>query len=737
MQEPLNTDSSGVFWRNSLAAKFVSLAVVLVFVLMSLGAYINYRSQVKANINNLKTQSAMLGGFMSSIAQASLLSYNYSALNNDMQEIGDGEDVVYAAVLSPKGKALASYIQKHHVLVSELISEKNEVDVPRIIAQLNRNPEIIHQRYPIVSGKKILGNFVVGISKMRMQAQSRNQLFNAILMSALFSVLLGFGIFIVFRTYALRPILQLLQGAYRVTAGDLEQQVRVYSPDELGRLAVTFNQMMKHIGQSNHEKDSALVQIREMNLLLEQRVEQRTRELEIANQKLEKLALHDSLTNLPNRFCIQDNLNRGIADAKLSGSAFAVIMMDLDGFKEINDTLGHDCGDQLLVEVGRRLQSVLRPTDLIGRLGGDEFAILLPDTDEKGAKVVAGKMQDALESSFNLADIAFSIGASFGIAAYPRHGNTTSILLKAADVAMYHAKHNKLGYCIYNPISDTHTPDRLSLIVELRDAISNNELMLFYQPKLDLTTRKIVGLEALLRWQHGERGFIPPVEFVPMAEQSGLIRQLTYWVISTALLQLDAWHRAGLEVGISLNLSMHNLQDPDFPMQLAQLLDQTNVDNRFIQFEITESVIMSNQAQVMGVLAVLSKMGVSFAIDDFGIGYSSLGTLKRLQVHELKIDKSFVMDMASDTDDEAIVHSIIDMAHTLGLNVTAEGVENEIIMGQLEKLHCNMIQGYHISRPLPPDRITQLLRQNDNNSSEIKKGEARLTVVKGSNNTPS
>lgn len=733
MQEHLNTDSVGVFWRNSLAAKFVSLTVVVVFILMSISAYINYRSQVSANISNLKSRNVMLGSFMASIAQEALLSYDYNTLNHYMQEIGDGEDVVYAAILSPNGSSLSSYIQKRNVFVSELISDQNEIDIRHIISSLNRNQEIIHQRYPIVFEKKVLGNFIIGISKARIQAESQNQLFSAILASTLFSVLLGFGIFIVFRFYTLRPIQQLVQGAHRVSIGDLDQDVKVYSPDELGRLTDTFNLMMKRIRRTNQEKDEMLNQIREMNLSLERRVEQRTRDLEMANQKLEKLALHDSLTNLPNRFCVQDNLNRGIADAKLSGSIFSVIMMDLDRFKEINDTLGHDCGDQLLVEVGRRLQSVLRPTDLVGRLGGDEFAILLPDTDDKGAKVVAGKVQDSLDLPFYVADMTFSIGVSIGIASYPKHGNTTSILLKAADVAMYHAKHNKLGYCIYNPISDTYTPDRLSLIMELRDAIHNNDLMLFYQPKLELGKKKIVGLEALLRWQHRDRGFIPPAEFIPMAEQSGLIRQLTYWVISTALLQLEAWHRVGLDVSISINLSMHNLQDPDFPTQLAQLLDQTAVDNRFIQFEITESVIMSNPAQVMGVLAVLGKMDVSFAIDDFGTGYSSLSTLKRLQVHEIKIDKSFVMDMAKDSDDEAIVHSIIDMAHTLGLDVTAEGVENEIIMRRLKKLRCNMIQGYHISRPLPPDRITQLLRQAENHPAGIKKGEARLTVIKGKN----
>ena len=731
MSQQNNINTAPLFWRNSLAGKFISVTVVIVFILMGIYAYVNFQSQQAATIDNLKTQNAMLGNFVASIAPQALRSYDYASLNEYMQEIGDGEDVVYSAIFSPDGKALTSYVQRRNAYIADLVSAKHQVDIKHIIEVLNKNPDIIQQRYPILSEKNVLGNFIIGLSKQRADALTRDRLLGTILASSIFSILLGFGIYIVFRIYTLKPILQLVQGVHRISKGSYGEEVRVTSQDELGRLANTFNQMMRHIRHTIAEKDAALHQFQELNQSLVQRVTQRTRELEIAGQKLEKLALHDSLTNLPNRFCIQDNLNRGIANAKLTGSIFTVIMMDLDRFKEINDTLGHDCGDQLLVEVGRRLQSVLRPTDLIGRLGGDEFAILLPDTDESGATTVVHKMLQALEPPFNLADMAFNVGASFGIATYPKHGITTSVLLKSADVAMYQAKHNKLGYCIYNPISDVNTPDRLSLMTELRDAIQNDELALFYQPKVNLATHQIVGVEALLRWQHKERGFIPPGEFIPMAEQSGLIRQLTYWVISTALMQLEAWHRANMHISISINLSMHNLQDADFPGQLAQLLDQTNVENRHIQFEITESVIMSNPAHVMGVLASLGKMNVSFAIDDFGTGYSSLSTLKRLTVQDIKIDKSFVMDMATDLDDEAIVHSIIDMAHTLGLTVTAEGVESETTVNQLLKLGCDMIQGYHISRPLPPERVTHLLRNVWPGLSENRSGESGLTVIRG------
>ena len=385
-------------------------------------------------------------------------------------------------------------------------------------------------------------------------------------------------------------------------------------------------------------------------------------------------------------------------------------MMDLDRFKDINDTLGHDCGDQLLVKVGKRLQQVLRPVDIIGRLGGDEFAILLRETDEEGACNVARKILTGLEPSFYVSDMAFSIGASLGIACYPQHGATESALLKAADIAMYHAKHNKLGYYVYNPVADSNSPDKLSMMVELRDAINENSLELYYQPKVNLELQQIVGVEALLRWHHKERGFIPPGEFIPMAEQSGLIRRLTSWVVATAVQQLERWHREGIHISMSINLSMHNLQDPDFPAELASILEQTYVPNHYLIFEITESVIMSNPDYVMDVLLKLGRMKVSFAIDDFGTGYSSLSTLKKLPVHELKVDKSFVMDMADDPDDEAIVHSIIDMARTLGLRVTAEGVESAAVTQQLIRLGCDLIQGYYIRRPLPAEQLQALLQ---------------------------
>lgn len=698
------------FWKHSLAAKFVVITMLVVFVLMGISTYVNYQSQKKTIYDNIRLQSEILGNFVSSITPHAILSYDFDELNDYMTELSHGEDIVYALIVSQDGKAMTSYIDRRNHIVKDAEALVTSKDVQVFIAGLSKNENIIQQSFPIIFENNILGYFKVGISKSRMESIFREKLITQVVIGSVFTMLLGLCLYIIFRVYAMRPIRSLVQGAQRIASGKLEKAVDVLSSDELGHLSHAFNQMMRKLKLNISEKDSALRTVQELNQSLEERVEERTKALEIANKKLEVLAHNDSLTSLPNRFSIQTRLSKCITDAKRNGKPFSVIMMDLDRFKEINDSLGHDCGDQLLIEVSLRLKEILRPSDSVGRLGGDEFAILLPDADEHGATIVARKVNSALEAPFYLAEMAFSVSASVGIAVFPRHGTSSSKLLKAADVAMYYAKNNRLGLYVYDPVADSNTPDRLSLMGELRQAIHQDELELYYQPKVDLAKESIIGVEALLRWVHPERGFIPPDEFIPMAEQSGLIRPLTYWVISNALQQLDKWHKAGIYISVSINLSMHNLQDMDFPSQLKILLRSTPVANSYIQFEITESAVMSNTEYVMEVLRNLGELEAKFAIDDFGTGYSSLSMLKKLPVHELKIDKSFVMDMASDSDDEAIVHSIIDMGHTLGLSVIAEGVENDTVMRQLIRLGCDMIQGYYISRPLPAPEITQMLQ---------------------------
>ena len=424
----------------------------------------------------------------------------------------------------------------------------------------------------------------------------------------------------------------------------------------------------------------------------------------------EYLALHDSLTGLPNRSLFHERAGQAILVAKREGWNVAVMIMDLDRFKEINDTLGHHHGDLVLQEIGNRLEPLLRESDTVARLGGDEFAVLLPHVvDAKATLQVADKIQQALEKPFYIQGLALDIDASVGIAICPNHGKDVHALLRRADVAMYVAKQTGTGRRIYTEEIDHNTPDKLGLGGDLRNAIERNELVLHYQPLVGLKDDKVRNVEALVRWVHPEQGILPPTEFIAIAERGGLIGPLTKSVLSTALRQCHAWDRAGLNVNVAVNLSVRNLLDPRFPNEVSRLLKKWQVDPIRLELEITESSIMADPARAMEVLTVLHNLGVRLAVDDFGTGYSSLSSLKRLPIDAVKIDKTFIQNMQNDENDLLIVQSIIELAHNLGLEVVAEGVESPEIADMLKLLKCDFIQGWHKGRPVPASEVPWLL----------------------------
>ncbi|HWQ95648.1 MAG TPA: EAL domain-containing protein [Gammaproteobacteria bacterium] len=418
--------------------------------------------------------------------------------------------------------------------------------------------------------------------------------------------------------------------------------------------------------------------------------------------KLEHQALYDSLTDIPNRTLLHDRLRQAIIAAQRSGASLALLLIDLDRFKEINDTLGHDRGDQVLKQIGPRIQGVLRLSDTVARLGGDEFAVLLPTVSNPDhAVLTAGKILQALQTPFPVEGLELEIGASIGIVLCPEHGTEADLLMQHADVAMYLAKQQGGGYAVYASELDQHSPQKLTLMSELRHAIEHDELVLYYQPKLSLKTQSIIGVEALVRWRHPQRGLIYPDQFIPLAEQTGLIKPLSLWVIDHALRQHIAWRRLGLTIGVAVNLSARNLHDQELPRQIAELLRLHQIKPHMLDIEITESAIMADPVRALEVLTRLSDMGVKLSIDDFGTGYSSLAYLKKLPVDAVKIDKSFVMDMAKDADNAMIVRSTIDLAHNLGVQVIAEGVEVHEAWIELSILGCDAAQGYYINRPIP------------------------------------
>lgn len=429
---------------------------------------------------------------------------------------------------------------------------------------------------------------------------------------------------------------------------------------------------------------------------------------------LQHQAMHDSLTGLPNRTLLQDRLEQAIHHADRDGSSFAFMIMDLDRFKEINDSLGHHIGDHLLHEVGKRLILTLREVDTVARIGGDEFAILISNSDEKSAPKAAEKLNHALAEPFEIDQLKLYVGGSIGIAMYPQHGPDARTLVQRADVAMYMAKRGKLQHSFYDPSQDEYTIDRLTLITDLRHALEQQELALYYQPKLDIALNSVVGAEALLRWKHPVHGYIPPEQAINLAEHTGLIIPLTYWVLDQAIDQCSQWHQADHPIKVSVNLSVHTFRDNALVDNIQGYLQRHALAAEHLVLEITESAMMANPTQAIETLNRLDAMGVQLSIDDFGTGFSSLAYLKKLPVDELKIDKAFVLNMDQDPDDEVIVRSTVDLAHNLRLNVTAEGVETQAAWEILAQLGCDTAQGYLISRPLPVERFNKWLhRQMD------------------------
>jgi diguanylate cyclase (GGDEF)-like protein len=420
------------------------------------------------------------------------------------------------------------------------------------------------------------------------------------------------------------------------------------------------------------------------------------------------LAYCDPMTGLPNRTLLQDRLKQAISIAAHKKHPMAFLLMDLDRFKEINDTLGHPRGDLLLQQVGARLKSVLWEPDTVSRLGGDEFAVLLPRlAAPEDINVVIQKIQNVLKAPFMIEGLPIAVDASMGIALYPDHGTDVETLIQRADVAMYVAKRTGSGYAFYSSEQNHHSPHRLALMGGLREAVEFDQLRLHYQPIISLKTGRVMDVEALVRWQHPQHGMVPPGQFIPLAEQTGLIKPITLWVLSAALNQCRAWQQAGMTIPVSVNLSARNLHDPELPDQVRRLLETSGLPADRLKLEITESAIMTDSARALETLMRLSGMGVRLSLDDFGTGYSSLGYLKKLPVDEIKIDRSFVTDMTRDENDEMIVRSTIDLGHNLGRKVVAEGVEKKETWDRLAALGCDAAQGYYMSRPVPPSELSR------------------------------
>lgn len=475
------------------------------------------------------------------------------------------------------------------------------------------------------------------------------------------------------------PVTRLAEFAHRVEGGDYAAPPSAQRDDEIGRLADAFGLMTEAIA---------------------------SREVRIT-----ELAYRDALTGLPNRVHFIAGLERCLQAADAAQHTLAVLTLDLDRFKLINDTLGHGFGDLVLAEVGHRLlRAGVRQRDLdehlrmaengVARLGGDEFAVLVPDADAWAARVVADRIATALEQPMSLQGQLVDVRASIGIALYPDHGSAAGDLMRCADVAMYKAKHTHTGVSLYDPAHHSRNAARLSLLTELRQAVEGDELVLFYQPKYAFGAGDGLGVEALVRWVHPQRGFVPPMEFIPFAEQTGYIKTITLWVLERAVRQCAQWQHAGRQVSVSVNLSARDLLQADLPERFCAMLERHGCAAGWITLEITESAVLDDPGKALANLERLRATGCQLSIDDYGTGYSSLSYVRQMPVQEMKIDRSFIMNLLTQPDDEIIVRSTIELAHNMGLVVTAEGVESEAVLQRLGALGCDLAQGYFIGRPM-------------------------------------
>ena len=548
----------------------------------------------------------------------------------------------------------------------------DQVDVAPASIELG-DDEYLSRRLPLGEAGSVEAVLQASMeSAMRPYASLRRQL---LLISTLAFALSVLGAWLLARGVT-RPVQQLADAANRIGRGDYLAEVATARDDELGRLAEAFRSMQRGIADRE--------------------------------QKITHLAYHDALTNLPNRANIERQLLEALATAD-SSERLAVLMIDVNRFKEINDTLGHPIGDRLLVNIGQRMRSAVRASDTVARLGGDEFLLVLGGADARVARRVAEKLVAAVTEPMQLDTLELFPDISIGIALFPEHARTADDLIRRADIAMYDAKNARIPITVYESGRDAQHLRRLSLINDLRRAAENGELVVHYQPTLDLDHGRITHVEALARWLHPREGFIQPDEFIPLAEHSGSIRLITDWMLRTVIRQCREWGDQGHAISVAINISAIDLASGNLPATISRYLEQHAVSPQRLVLEITESAVMRDAALALDMLRKLKACGLRLAIDDFGTGYSSLSHLKRMPVDEIKIDKSFVMGMADDNDDAVIVRSTIELGHNMGLSVVAEGVDNPRALRMLEDYHCDMAQGFLISRPVAVEDLTDLL----------------------------
>ena len=668
------------------AIQAVFLLILILYLLSVL-----QQSNEDALFNCAKTTVSLFA----SMTQASVLVTDLATLESSVTELLTNPGITYARVYS-KNQVLAEGGNKKW-LARPFVEDRN---LSTSLA------DGVYDAYAdiIISGEKY-GRVEIGFSTANIE-QLMSESRNAALVRALISLVLMSVFSWLLGHYLTRGLYALQLGSKKISEGDLGYLINVRGKDELSQAALAFNDMsikLKLLDETHQKKDAEILKL---NFELEQRVIDRTMQLQNVNKQLEHQAMHDALTKLPNRALFHDRLHNTLMSAKRSGELFALVGIDLDLFKEVNDTLGHHAGDLVLQHVALACNKVLRDSDTVARMGGDEFAILLPKvTDMTRALQVAVRVLEAIREPLVIDGNLIEISASLGIAMYPQHGDDELELITHSDAAMYESKRKKLGVVMYLPEMGEGKSEAITLKSELKRAISEGEMVLHFQPKIDIESNSVNGVESLVRWQHPRLGLVYPDAFIGLAEMSGLIKPLTLEVLRLAMLQILEWRSQGYEFPVAVNISAINLQEKDFPEIVSAMIEKYDVPSHLLELEVTESAIMVEPLIAIENIRRLSMIGIQMSIDDFGTGYSSMAYIQKLLVAKIKIDKSFVIEMGTRENDEVIVRSTIDLAHNLGLKAVAEGVESQAAWDKLRDMGCDSAQGYFMSKPLPADKL--------------------------------
>jgi diguanylate cyclase len=673
--------------RSRLGVKFVLLTVGILSLTLLINASWVVQQQKQQLQAQLLERGRILGHFLSHVSTEAILAFDFVALESYVRDVNKRQDIIFSIILDKHGNPLTNYIDNDNPQIRSLADGGKFSSVKELLQVARQNPDITVETFAIQARKKLLGSAVIGISRERIERELMDYFIIQLSIYSTIILFLSLAIYFVFRINVLQPIGQLINGARRVADGYFDEPVDISSDDEMGKLTTAFNSMMSEV-----RKDRELLNFQ---------------------------ANFDALTGLPNRMQAIEHLEGEISRAQRENRSFAVAFIDLNNFKYVNDTMGHQAGDKLLKSLSTRFRSVLRDSDILARLGGDEFLLILPTaTRPTESREATHRLINSLTDPIMLGDREVFIRCSMGIAIYPNDGRNAEELMANADNAMYQSKlsHTE-DICFFAPEMNQAIKERMELEHDLHLALERDEFRLYFQPIIDAKERCPIGAEVLLRWQHPERGMIHPLRFIPLAESTGRILQIGQWTLNQSLQIVRHLLEKGLNPGFTtINVSRVQLTR-DFETTVQKALDDANLPPSRLRLEVTESALMEHIGELPDMLRRLDSIGVKLVLDDFGTGFSSLNYLKHFPFHTLKIDKSFIDSVPESDDAASLVRGIIAMGRSLGLNVVSEGVEREEQYRFVVGSGVDSVQGYLFARPMTLEDFSDYLQQYSDNTS--------------------